>query len=124
MQFKKISETEMEIMEVLWGTDHPLATTDLLDYFNKDGGKNWKSQTISTFLTRLSEKGFVAISSNGRGNLHSAVLSHAEYNKLEAQGILRSMYNGSIKNFIATLYSGDDVSNEEISELKKWLDER
>ncbi len=114
----------MEIMEVLWMSDMPIATVDLLNYFNKEKQKGWKLQTISTFLTRLSEKGFVKSNNEGRRTIHSPAITLKEYNQAKAKSILEVMYEGSIKNFFVALYGDKKISHDEIAELKQWLKEK
>lgn len=124
-QFKKLSETEMEIMEVLWNLEEPISTADLLSFFIDKRQKEWKLQTISTFLTRLNEKGLVAIKRKGRSYLYSAALTPQQYRQAQAKSILDILYNGSVKNFLSALYTDKKaVSTDEISELKKWLSEK
>ena len=122
--FKALSETEMEIMEVLWTQENPISTTALLDYFNNEKLKVWKAQTLATFLVRLVAKGLIISEHKGRGTVHSPAISLNEYDQLKASNVLNKMYKGSIKNFLAALYGDQKISNDEIAELKKWLSER
>lgn len=119
-----MSETEAEIMEVLWGLNAPIATADLLSYFANEREKKWKMQTLSTFLVRLAEKGLVTSTAKGRGLLYSPALTFEEYRQTEAKSLLDSLYAGSTKNFLSALYGNCKASNEEIEELKHWLAER
>jgi BlaI family transcriptional regulator, penicillinase repressor len=123
-RFKEVSETEMEIMDVLWKQEVPIATVDLLAYFNNEKQKGWKLQTLATFLTRLSEKGMVISESKGRRTEHRAAVTYEEYNRTKAKSILEVMYEGSIKNFFVALYGDKKLSKEEIADLKQWLSER
>ena len=52
-----LSATEMEIMEYVWSTDNKLIAAEILNYFNENKSKNWKKQTLNTFLVKLIEKG-------------------------------------------------------------------
>lgn len=52
------SEAEMEILEYVWKEDHPLSHIEFLTYFN-ESGKDWKKQTVNTFVQRLMEKGYL-----------------------------------------------------------------
>ena len=54
--FQKLSDTEMEVMEIIWASDHPITSGELLEIFARDKGKKWKGQTMATFLARLVEK--------------------------------------------------------------------
>ena len=121
---KAVSGTEMEIMEYLWSQEEPIATVDLLAYFNSEKLKGWKLQTISTFLSRLVEKGMVNSVNTGRRTIHNPIVTLDEYNKLKAKNILELMYEGSIKNFFAALYGDKKLSKAEIDDLRQWLSER
>lgn len=122
--FQKLSETEMEVMTVIWEFDHPVTSSELLTIFSQRKGKEWKGQTIATFLARLVDKGVLAVKKQGRSNSYSPHLSPKEYKKWEAQSLLDVMYKGSVKTFLATLYDGEEVSKEEINELKQWFSEK
>ena len=56
--FQSLSESEMEIMQVIWETATPVTTAYLLEVF---AHKGWKGQTIATFLTRLADKGVLTV---------------------------------------------------------------
>lgn len=117
----KLSDTEMELMEVIWECDHPVTSTELLHIF-AGRGKEWKAQTISTFLSRLVDKEALSIvARQGRTNSYAPVLSKEEYKLQETQSILNGLYQGSVKNLISALYDGDRLSNEDIAELKRWF---
>lgn len=122
--FQRISETEMEVMEVIWELHHPVTSAELLIFFSEQRGKDWKTQTISTFLARLVDKGLLVVRKQGRSNVYTAHLSLVEYRKRESQSILNKMYQGSIKNFLSALYDNEEISKEDISELKQWFSER
>ena len=55
---KRLPDTELEVMKALWslGRDVPRSALDhALSSFQ------WSRNTINTYLTRLVEKGFVAV---------------------------------------------------------------
>lgn len=117
---QKLSDTEMELMEVIWECDPPVTSTELLRIF-AGRGKEWKAQTISTFLSRLIDKGVLEATRDGRTNKYVPVLLPKDYKLAEAQHVLDGLYQGSVKNLIAALYDGDKLSDEDIAELKQWF---
>lgn len=120
---QKISETELELMEVIWECDFPVTSNELLKFFTNKG-KNWKIQTISTFLSRLVEKKFLIASKNGRNNTYIPCISKEDYKLFETQNVLNSIYQGSVRNMLSALYDGDKLSDDDIAELKQWFSER
>lgn len=123
--FQKMSETEMEVMKVIWEAGHPVTTGELLGVFAQNKGKEWKGQTIATFLTRLIEKGVLIISErNGRVNTYAPRISPEEYRSQEAKSLLETLYEGSVKNFLTTLYDGKKLTKDEMTELRRWFAEK
>lgn len=117
---KNMSETEKEIMDYIWSLNEPISSGELLNYFNNKG-KNWKIQTLSTFLKRLIEKGILQSEAKGRTYYYSYKITLEQYESLKAKSFLKTMYNGSIKNFLSALYS-EKLDKNDIDELKDWLD--
>ena len=94
---------------------------ELLEYFNQYRNKDWKSQTLSTFMTRLSGKDIVTQTVTGRTKHYYPLLAREEFESEKAKRILDSMYNSSLKKFVATLYRSNKLSEDDVNELKEWL---
>jgi BlaI family transcriptional regulator, penicillinase repressor len=122
--FQKLSETEMEVMQVIWESGHPVTSGELLDIFAQQKGKEWKGQTIATFLARLVEKGVLTSIKQGRANIYKPRMSPEEYRRQEAKSLLETLYEGSVKNFLTTLYDGKELTKDEITELRRWFAEK
>lgn len=122
--FQKLSETEMEVMQVIWESGHPVTSGELLDIFARNKGKEWKGQTIATFLARLVEKGVLTSIKQGRGNIYKPRMSPEEYRRQEAKSLLETLYEGSVKNFLTTLYDGKELTKDEMTELRRWFAEK
>lgn len=75
---QKLSNTEMELMEVIWDYEQSVTSSELLHTFALKG-KEWKSQTISTFLSRLVEKGALIVTRKGRVNSYIPCISPVDY---------------------------------------------
>ncbi|KAB8129919.1 BlaI/MecI/CopY family transcriptional regulator [Gracilibacillus oryzae] len=118
--FQKLSDTEMELIKVIWEMDRPVKSSELLEIFTNKKGRDWKGQTIATFLSRLVDKGVLLVKREGRANTYFPRLTLKEYKKKEAQSLLETMYQGSIKNFLTTLYD-DNVPSEDLDEIRKWF---
>jgi len=123
--FQKLSDTEMEVMQVIWASGRPITSSELLDIFARNKGKAWKGQTMATFLARLVEKGvLISIKQQGRTNIYEPCMSPEEYRSQEAKSLLETLYEGSVKNFLATLYDGKELTKDEIVELRRWFTEK
>lgn len=122
-QVQKLSDTEMELMEVIWECTPPVTSTELLALF-AERGREWKAQTISTFLSRLVDKGALTATRDGRTNKYTPRISPEDYKLMEAQHVLDGLYQGSVKNLISALYDGEKLSDEDIAELKQWFSQK
>lgn len=122
--FKELSATEKEIMEVMWAQTEPVSYSWLIDFFNNERCKGWKRQTLSTYMIKLAEKGFIIAKNQGRKMFYQKAITVCEYEKARANGILDTLYNGSIKNFMTALYDGENLSKNQIEDLKEWLKDK
>lgn len=122
--FRDLSESEKEIMELLWQTEKVLCFAEILTYFVENKGKTWKKQNLSVFLLRMTEKGMIQGTKKGRTVLYTPTMTEKEYEKVKAKAVLHRMYEGSISHFMTALYGGDDLNDEDLAELKEWLDDK
>ena len=60
----ELTKSEMEIMDVLWGSDKPLSRADLLA---RSEEKTWKDSSVHILLNGLLQKG--AIEEIGRAHV-------------------------------------------------------
>lgn len=119
---KKMSETEAEIMEVLWNSEEPMSASELIDYFAEQRGKVWKAPTLATFLSRLSQKGLVSSVRRGRVPYYHPIQTRTAYTQSIAQELLDTMYQGSVTKFFAALCGDTPLSMKDREELRAWLD--
>lgn len=117
---KKLSDSEFEIMKVLWSQDSPMTSNEVLDRL-KDR-YDWKLAGLMTFLARMVDKGYVYCDRSTRTNYYSAVVSQDEYKINESESFLGKLFDNSATKLIAHLYKGKKISQKEITELRDYLD--
>lgn len=121
MIMQSISDAEMDVMNAVWSMEQPVSISALLEYFSES--KGWKSQTLSTFAARLVKKGLLSVKKEKKANYYSSIVSEEEYKNAIAKGMIDTVYNGSPKKMVAALYDGKAISQSEIDELRKWINE-
>lgn len=119
MQLGKISEAEMQIMKIVWNKKGSVTTANILEELPKEN--EWKTTTVMTLLSRLVEKDILKVTKIGKLNNYSANVTEDEYKAVQSDNFLEDMHNGSVKNFIATLFNNNKISKNDIDELKNWL---
>ena len=117
---KKLGEAELEIMQVIWDSEHPVTSNYILKELQ--GRRRWQLSTLMTSLTRLSDKGFVHCDRSTGSNLYTSVILEEEYKAKASSHFLEKLYNNSIQKMIATLYNNKTIKNSEIEELRSFLD--
>lgn len=123
MKFTELSDSELEVMEVLWKKGEPMSFGELLDYFDTHTEKNWKKQTLNTFLFRMQQKDLLQIITDGRYKQYTPAMSKEEYLMEESKAFLNKNYQGSLAKMLAAFNGGEALGKDEIAELKQLLEE-
>ena len=119
---KKLPDSELELMMIIWHADHPLSRTEIEKEMPKD--RKIGATTVLSFLSRLEEKGFLKVTKIGKNNFYESILSEQEYLQKESGSILKKMYRNSVRNFMTALYDGEHLTDADLDDLQKFLDEK
>lgn len=120
---KKITDSEMQIMDYLWTRPEGAKLTEITHYCGEIMGKTQKQQSIRVYLLRLNKKGHIKISYDEKTNktLYAAVQSKEEYLQEESQSIVEKLFNGSIFDFVTAFSGGVTITKEEAEKLREYL---
>lgn len=116
-----ISDSEWEIMNVIW--KNPNCTAQEIIEQLKDTSK-WKPKTIKTLIRRLIDKKIVGFEPYGREYKYFSLVNEDECRKSESVSFLHRVYSGSLKSMLLNIMEEENLSEEEIEELKSILNER
>jgi BlaI family penicillinase repressor len=117
----RISESEQIVMKTVWAENYVTANrvVELLSETT-----TWKPKTIRTMLNRLVKKGAVGRKKNGREYQFYPLIEEAVFIKAESHSFLRRVFDGSMKPMLATMFENEDLSSEDIQELKHILENK
>ncbi len=118
-----LSTLEMEIMEFIWRRERGVYFRDLMRHFVKEGGKQWKRQSLRTFLLNLVAKGALEIRKDEKLYVYVASCTKDEYIKRWTKKLLRDVYDGSLKNFLCALGGRLDMDKEDMLELREFVED-
>lgn len=118
---QKLPESELDIMLVLWKQKSDMSRSEIEKIVNQK--KTLAPTTILTLLSRLEKKGFVSIKRVGNLNKYHWLVSQEEYQQKEGKGMLEKLYGNSVKNFVAAMYQGREINEEDLKELEGFLKE-
>ena len=110
-----IGDAELEIMKVIWKAKEPMTS---LNIGKEVENRGWKKTTIATFLTRLVEKGALSAEKQGKLYYYTPLITEKEYRKSQTKNLIKTLYNGSVKDFAVSLFEEQSISDEELKELK------
>lgn len=116
---KRLPDSELEIMLIIWDLDKPVTRFEIEEQM--DGERKLSPTTILSFLSRLQEKGFLEVQKSGKNNVYIALIDKETYMQTESKNILKRLYQNSAKNFLAALYDGDSLSDEDLKELEDYI---
>ena len=119
---KRLPDSEFEVMKVIWNNEPPITTLQIIK--DLDSGKDWKPQTVLTMLVRLIEKGFLKSERIGRERNYTPVIQEKDYMRIETSDFMGRYRGNSFGSLVKTLYDGQNLSQENLQELKDWLAER
>ena len=123
MSVKKLPDAEFEIMRAVWHTQEPITAPALTKQLSGElPEKDWKPQTVQTMLVRLEKKGFLRSEKILNQRCFYSVISQNEYMKIESRGLRERFAGSSFNGFVKALYDGEDVTAEDVEDLKKWID--
>lgn len=116
-----LSQAEYEIMELFWSVDEALGFKEILQYFNEEKGKDWKKQTVGTFLKILQDKQMIIADKSGTKYKYRAIHTKEEHAHLWIRQLIRDSFEDSIGKFLAAFSGEDKLGEKDAQELRDYL---
>ena len=116
MQDYKLGEIEKRFADLIWDNE-PINSGELVKLAEKELA--WKKSTTYTILRRMCERG---IFQNHEGTVTS-LLSRGEFYALQSEKFVEETFSGSLPAFLAAFSSRKKLSEEEVSELQRLIDQ-
>lgn len=114
-----VTESEWAVLKMLWKQDEGIRQSQLLELFGKEG-KQWKRQTLNTFLARLEEKALV----KREKGLVWAIYGEEEFSYLLMKEGLEQLYQGKLSKFVAAFSQKNAIDQEDGQELLEIIRKR
>lgn len=115
---KRLPDAELAVMQVIWALEPPVTAAEIQQKTVKD----WKATSVLTFLSRLTDKGFLRCDKEGRQNYYTPLISRQDYLERESRSFLERLCGGSVKNLMAGLAGAGALSERDMEELREFLD--
>ena len=115
----KLFDSEAKVMEIIW-TKAPISAKDISLIAAETIG--WNKNTTYTVIKKLEAKGF--IKREDPGFLCTPLISQNQMQKVEVTSLVKKVFGGSRKALFSALLEDEPLSDEEINELRKLIDNR
>ena len=115
---EKISDSELEVMKLLWAAGEALPVTAIREALQQSRG--WEATTVKTLVSRLVNKGAVR-QEKRRVYYYSPLIGEEEYNAWATGSLIRRLYRGSAKNLVAALVHSEGLTAEDLEELRQMF---
>ena len=118
-QVPKVTERELEIMEIIWQY-REIPAADIAAYFlNPEKGGHYKNTTY-TFIKRLVEKGL--IERKEPGFICVPLYERDDILLSETRSFLDRVYNGSFNQLFAKFVENRALTSKELQEIRDLID--
>ena len=117
----RISDAELEVMETLWASDTPLTAMEVAERIPAERG--WSLATVKTMLSRLTAKGAIRFTEEGRRYLYTPVVARDSYVGRESQRFVDQLFGGRLSPLVARLAEADALDEDDIAAIERILKE-
>lgn len=114
----RISDSELEIMRILWDAEEPLPVSVLREMLAQR--KGWEATTVKTLVQRLCSKGCIA-QEKRKTFYYSPIVTRQEYESWATGNLIRKL--GGARNLMAALVQSDSLTQADVDELRSFFRE-
>ena len=112
----ELGAVQERFADIVWANE-PIGSGDLVKVCEKELG--WKKPTTYTVLRKLCEKGLL----QNEDGIVTTLMTRDDFYSAKSEQIIEDSYEGSLPAFIAAFTSRKKLSNAEVDEIQKMIDE-
>lgn len=122
MSIPQISDSEWEIMKVIW-RKNPVTAEEIIASLAEK--KDWSPRTIKTFINRLLKKGAIGHKKTGsRSYVYYPIIPEKECVLAESKNFIERVYDGAAAMLFVNFIEEKVLSEEEIARLQNLLEDK
>jgi len=118
----RLSASQFEIMHVVWNLGE-VSINQVMDTINKDHKKKLSRSTIQVQMRRLEQKGWLVHRKENRTFVFKARWNRDQAQAAIAEEVTDCAFGGSSTALVKCLFDLSKITNKELKELRKFLDE-
>ena len=113
----RLGPVEARFADLIWENE-PLSSGELVKLCGEELG--WKKSTTYTILRRLCERGLF----QNQGGMVTACMTKEAFLSLQSEKFVEETFSGSLPKFLTAFTARKPLTEQEIAELQKFIDER
>jgi BlaI family transcriptional regulator, penicillinase repressor len=121
MASTRLGRVQLLIMQVLWERGRATAR-EITEAINTS--EPIAHSTVQTLLRGLEEKGAVSHEAQERTFVFQPLVKEHEFKQSATRDVLERVFGGSASGLVAHLLKNENVSREEIEEIRKLIRQR
>jgi BlaI family penicillinase repressor len=118
----RVPNSELDVLQTLWR--HPKQTAKEIADSLKKSGKSVGISSVQTLLRRLETRGLVQRDEEAKAFRFSAACEPNTVRAAHARDLVDRMFGGAISGFVTQLIDDEEVSDEELRELRDLVDSK
>jgi BlaI family penicillinase repressor len=116
-----VTDAEWDVLDAIW-KEPGRAAGRIIELVQLQ--RNWSHRTIRTLIRRLSEKGAVEVEVDGAKHFYRASIDRNACVRSAAQSFSKRFFSGSVRSLLLHFVEHQDLSADELEELRNRLDEK
>lgn len=118
----ELTDCELLVMKIIWGSKEPLSIQEIMARIEQAYHRDWKIQTVSTFLRRAVKKECLSMKRQGRSFYYYPLVSESEYGQKEIAKCVEFWGNGRVDVVLAYFVAERRLTKEEKENIRKLID--
>lgn len=117
----QISDAEWDVMRVIWN-EEPRTAAEVIAALEET--HDWNHRTIRTLLARLVEKQALSYDVDGTRYLYRSAVKEDDCIQRRGQSFVSKVFGGDVSALVAHFVQDNQLTDEEIAELSRLLEEK
>ena len=121
MNFSRLSDCEIMVMQCLWEAGADISSMEVREMLRQKYGRLYGRSTVTTFLNNLKKKGVVRSYQVGLVVYYQPLIEEKAFQAEEARIFRDKLFGGSLKKLVAAFGEEGKLSQEDQAALQELL---
>lgn len=119
MMLKELTKAEEEVMQYLWR----LEIASVKEIIAVMDEPKPATNTVSTIIRILEQKGFVNHQAKGRGYQYFPLISKEQYQEFSVNKVVKSYFGGSLSKLVSFFAEKEKIDTKELDDILKIIEQ-